>query len=271
MKKVHRGIKFNQKAWLKPYIDKNTKIRQKAKNNFEKDFFKLMNNAGFGKTLENVRKHRNIKLVTTERRRNYLVSEPNYHTTKFFKENLLAIEMRKTQILMNKPVYFGLSILDLSKTVMFEFWYDYVKPKYGKNAKLCYMDTDSFIVHVKTDDIYKNIAEDVETRFVTSNFEIDRSLPKGKNEKVFGLMKDELGRQSMKEFVGLRAKTYSYLKENNDEDEKAKGTRKCVIKIKLKFQDYKNCLKAAQIERKINYLRKKKIDVDSLKKIKKNS
>ena len=150
LKKVHRVIKFNQKGWLKSYIEMNTKLRQKAKTNFEKDFFKLMNNAVFGKTMENVRKHRNIKVVTTERRRNYLVSEPYYHTTKFFMENLLDIEMRKTQILMNKPVYLGLSILDLRKTVMYEFWYDYAKPRYGENAKLCYMHTDSFIVHVKT-------------------------------------------------------------------------------------------------------------------------
>ena len=121
LKKVRGVIKFNQKTWLKPYIDTNTMLRQKAKNNFEKYFFKLMTNSVFRKTMENVRKHRNIKLVTTERRRNYLVSEPNYHTTKFFAENLLAIEMRKTQILMNKPVYLGLSILDLSKTVMYEF------------------------------------------------------------------------------------------------------------------------------------------------------
>ena len=110
-----------------------------------------MNNAVFGKTRENVRKHRNIKLVTTERRRNYLASEPSYHTKKCFTENLLAIEMRKTQIVMNKPVYLGLSILDLSKPVIYKFWYDYVKPKYGEIAKLCYMDTDSFIVQVKTD------------------------------------------------------------------------------------------------------------------------
>ena len=124
----------------------NNKLRQKVKNNFQKDFFIIhQNNAVFGKTMVNVRKHRNIKLVTTERRRNYLVSEPNCHTTKFFMENLLAIEMRKTQILMNKPVYLGLSILDLSKTVIYEFWYDYVKPKYGKNRKLCYMDADSLI------------------------------------------------------------------------------------------------------------------------------
>ena len=151
----------------------NTKLSQKSKNNFEEDFLKFMINVAFGKTMENVRKHKNIKLVTTERRRNYLVSEQNYHSTKFFAENILAIEMRKTQILRNKPVYIDLSILDLkdlSKTVMYEFWSDYIKPKYGKNAKLCYMDTDSFIVYVKTDDIYKGIAEDVETRFYTSNF-----------------------------------------------------------------------------------------------------
>ena len=179
----------------------NTKLTQKAKTNFEKDFFKLMNNADFGKTMENVRKHRNIKLVTTKRKRNYLVSQPNYHTTKFLKKYLLAIEMRKTQILINNPVYLGLSILDLSKTVMYEFWYDYVKPKYGENAKHCYMDTDSFIVPVKADNIYKGIAEDVETRFCTSNFEIDRPLSKEKKKKVIGLMKDELGRQIMKASV----------------------------------------------------------------------
>ena len=120
--------------------------------------------------MENGRKHRNIKLVTTERRRNYLVSEPNYHTTKFSTENLLAIEMRKTQIIMNKSVYLGLSILDWSKTLIYEFRYNYVQPKYDENEKICYMDTDSFIVHVKKDDIYKDIAEDVETRFDTSNY-----------------------------------------------------------------------------------------------------
>ena len=133
--------------------------------------------------------------------------------------------MRKTQILMNKPVYLELSILDLNKIVMYEFWYDYVKPKYGENAKLCYMDTDSFIVHVKTDDIYKDIAGNVELRFDTSNFQIDSPLLKGKNKKVNGLMKDELGGQIMKEFVELTVNICSYLKVNNDEDKKAKGSK----------------------------------------------
>ena len=134
----------------------------------------------FGKTMGNMRKHRNIKFITTEKRLSYLVSEPNYHTTKFSVKNLLATKMRKAQILMNELVYLGLSILDLSKSVMYEFWYDYVKPIYGENEKFCYMDTGSFF-DVKTDDTYKDIAEDVETGFDTLNFEIDRSLPKEKN------------------------------------------------------------------------------------------
>ena len=128
---------FNQIAWLKPYIDINTGLRKEAKNEFEKDSFKLMNNSVFGKTIENVRKHRDINLVTTDEKRNNLVSVPNYHTTKCFSENVLAIEMKKTKEKMNKSVYLGMSILDITKTLMYEFWYDYIKPKYGDTTKLC--------------------------------------------------------------------------------------------------------------------------------------
>ena len=127
--------------------------KRKAKNEFENDFFKLMNNSVFGKTMENVRKHRDNKLVTTDEKRSKLVSEPNYHTTKGFSENLLAIEMKKTKAKMNKPVYLGLSILGISKTLMYKFWYDCIKPKYGDRAKLCCTDTDSFIIPV-TEDLY---------------------------------------------------------------------------------------------------------------------
>ena len=149
-----------------------------------------MINPVFGKSLENLRKHRDFKLLTTERRRNYLVSEPNYHTTKFFTKHLLAREMKKTQILMNKPIYLGLSILDISKTKMYEFWYNYVKSKYSEKVKLHCMDTDSFIVHVRTDIIYKDIVQNVEKRLDTSNYDGDRLLPMGKNKKVISLMKD---------------------------------------------------------------------------------
>ena len=179
----------------------NTKLRKKAKNDFE-----LMNNAVFGKTVEGVRKHRDIKLVTTDKRRNQLVSEPNYHTTKWFSEKLLAIEMKKTKVKMNKPIYLGLSILEISKTLMYEFWYDYMKPKYGDNVKLCYMDTDSFVMHIKTEDFYKDIGDDVEKRFDTSNYEINRLLSIGKNKKVIGLMKDELGGKIMTEFCCFKTK-----------------------------------------------------------------
>ena len=191
LKKVHRVIQFNQKAWLKPYIDMNTKLRKEAKNEFEKDFFKLMNNSVFGKTMENVRKHRDIKLVTTDKRRNQLASEPNYHTTKYFSENLMAIEMKKTKVKMNKPIYLGMSILDISKTLMYEFWYDYIKPKYKDKAKLCYMDTDSFAIYINTEDFNEDIAGDVESWFDTfiydENDERQRRI--GKNKKVIGRFK----------------------------------------------------------------------------------
>ena len=140
----------------------NTNLRTKTKNYFEKDFFKLMNNVLFGKAIENIRKHRDLNLVPTNKRRNQLVSEPNYHTTKWFSEHLLATEMKKIKVKMNKTVYLGLSILEISKTLMYEFWYDYIKPKYQDNAKLCYMDTDSFIIYIKTEDAYEDIANDVE-------------------------------------------------------------------------------------------------------------
>ena len=172
----------------------NTNLRKEAKNDFQKEFFKLMNNSVFGKTIENVRKHRDIKLVMTEEKRIKLVSEPNYHTTKRFSENLLAIEMKKTKVKMNKPVYLGMSILDISKTLMYEFWYEYIKPKYKDNAKLCYMDADSFIISIKTEDFYKDIANDVERWYDTSKYDENdkRPLPIGKNKKAIGYFKDEL-------------------------------------------------------------------------------
>ena len=221
---MHRAIKFNQEAWLKPYIDKNTKLRKDAKNEFEKDFLKLMNNSVFGKTMENVRKHRDIKLVTTEEKIIKLVLEPNYHTTKQFSENLLAIEMKKTKVKMNKPVYLGMSILDISKTLTYEFWYDYIKPKYGDKEKLCYMDIDSFVIHITTEDFYRDIANDIEKWFDTSNFDENykRPLAIGKIKKIIGLFKVELTGKIMKEFCALKAKMYAYLMDDGDEKKNAK-------------------------------------------------
>ena len=160
----------------------------------------------------------------------------------YISEDLPIIEMNKTRVKMNKPIYLGLSILDISKILMYEFWYDYMKPKYGNDVKLCYMDTDSFIMNIKTEDFYKDIANDVEKRFDTSNYEVNRPLPTGKNKKVIGSMKDKLGGKIITEFVTLRPKTYSYLTDNGKEDKKAKGKKNWIIKRMIKFNDNKNCL-----------------------------
>ena len=215
----------------------NTELRKQAKNDFEKDLFNLMNNSVFGKTMGNARKQRDITLVITDKRTNQLVSEPRYHTTKWFSEILLAIEMKKIKVKINEPVYLGMSILEINKTLMYEFWYDYIKRKYQDNAKLGYMDTDGFISHIKTEDFYEDIADDVKKRFDTSNYEVNRPLRTGKNKKVIGLMKDELGGKIMTEFAALRPKTYSYLMVNGNSDKKAKGSKKCVIKTVLKCND----------------------------------
>ena len=140
----------------------NTELRKNAKNEFEKKFFKLMNNSIFGKTMENLRHHRDIKLVTSDKRRKRLVSQPNYHSHKKFSDHLMAIEMKKTRVKMTKPLYLGMSILDISKILMYEFWYDYINPMYGDRAKLCYTDTDSFIINIKTEDFFEDISNDVE-------------------------------------------------------------------------------------------------------------
>ena len=242
LKKIYRIIEFNQKAWLKPYIDMNTELRKLARNDFEKDLFKLMNNSVFGKTMENIRKHREIKLVTTDKKRSKLVSEPNYHTINLISEDLSIIETKKTKVKMNKPIYLRLSILEISKILMYEFWYDYMKPKYKDNVRLCYMDTDSFIMNIKTKDFHKDISDDVDNRFDTSNYEVKRPLLTGKNKKVIGLMKDELGGETITEFIALRPKTYSYLTDNYKIDKKAKETKKCIIKKMIKFDDYEKCL-----------------------------
>ena len=243
--RIHRAIEFNQLPWLKSYIDFNTQLRTAATNDFEKDFFKLMNNLVFGKMMENIRKHRNIGLVTTEEKYLRMVTKPNFKSGVLFGENLMGCEMGKIKVVMNKPIYLGQAILDLSKIMMYEFHYDYMVPKYGLDKlKLCYMDTDSLVYEIKTEDFYTDIADDVEEMFDTSGYDNKdaRPLPIGKNKKVIGLMKDELGGKIMTEFIALRPKLYSYKKLDGSEDKKCKGIKKCIVKKTLTFEDYKTCL-----------------------------
>ena len=169
LKKVNRVIEFRQSKWMKAYIMLNTRLRKDAKNEFEKDFFKLMNNSVFGKTMENIRNHEDMKLVTSEKKYLKYVMKPNFKDGHPFSQHLFAVEMGKREITMNKPVYLGQAILD----TMSEFNYDCMRFKYGSKIKLCYMDTDSFVYEIETEDFYRDIAKDVKKRFDTSGYSKD--------------------------------------------------------------------------------------------------
>ena len=258
LKKIHRGIKFIESEWMKPYIEMNTNLRTKAKNNFEKDFFKLMNNSVFGKTMENIRNRVNVKLVNTEERLKKLSAKPNYKSCKIFNENLISVHMKKTSLTMNKPVYLGMCILDLSKTIMYDFHYNYIKPKYGAKAKLLFTDTDSFLYEIETEDFYKDISKDVKDRFDTSDYPENHpsGIPTGINKKVLGMFKDEAAGKRIKEFVGLRAKLYSFIMEDGKENKRCKGVKKQVVESSITHEDYKTCLRTGKEQlRKQNILR----------------
>ena len=245
LKKIHRGIKFVESKWLNPYIDKNTNLRTQAKNNFEKDFFKLMNNSVFGKTMENIRNRVNVKLVSTKEKLKKLVAKPNFKgPPKIFNENLVSVHMKKTSLTMNKPVYLGMCILDLSKIIMFDFHYNYIKPKYGNNAKLLFTDTDSLFYEIQTEDFYKDISGDVKNRFDTSDYPENHpsGIPTGINKKVLGMMKDEAAGKNIKEYVGLRSKLYSFIMEEGKENKKCKGVKRQVVESYITHEDYKTCL-----------------------------
>ena len=193
--------------------------------------------------MENIRKHRNIKLVTTEEKYLLIVMKPNFKSGVLFGENLMGCEMGKIKVVMNKLVYLGQPILDLSKIVMYEFHYDYMVPKYDlEKLELCYIDTDILAYEIRTEDFYADIADDVPARFDTSGYCPNRPLPVGLNKKVIGFMKDELGGKIMTEFVALRPKLYSYKKLDGSEYKKCNRIKKCIVEKTLTFEDYKTCL-----------------------------
>ena len=279
LKKVHRGIKFYQSPWMEPYIRKNTELRKEAKNAFEKDFFKLMNNSVFGKTIENIRKRQNVKLLDNRKKALKLSSKPNFCRATIFDEHLVAIHMKKTEVYFNKPIYVGQAILDLSKTLMFDFHYNYIKKKYGQKAELLMTDTDSLMYLIQTDDVYNDIKKDVKKKFDTSNFpDVHPSgIATGVNEKVVGKFKNEAAANNITPFVGLSSKLYSYLMEisygkngklkepEEDSIRKAKGVKKNVIKKSLTFEDYKKCLFSEEkVLKEMNIIGSKNHDIYSM-------
>ena len=265
LKKIHKIIKFKEEAWLKPYIELNTKLRANGKNDFEKDFFKLMNNSVFGKTMENIRKRVDIKLVNNRFSALRFAAKPNFESCTIFDENLIAIHMKRVKLLFDKRIYCGMSILDISKTLIFDFHYDYIKPKYQEKAKLLFTDTDSLCYEMETDDFFQDISADVKEKFDTSNFpKIHPSnIPTGINKKVIGMMKDEAGGKIIEEFVGLRSKLYSVrMYEDKKEEKKCKGIKKSVIKKTITHQDYKDCLISGKKQmRSMNIIRSYKHEI----------
>ena len=241
---VHRGISFYQSSWMEPYIRKNTELRKTAANSFEKDFFKLMNNSVFGKTIENIRKRQNIFLIDNRKKAAKLSSRPNFERATIFDKNLIAVHMKKTEVYFNKPVYVGQAILDLSKTLMFDFNYNYIKKKYKNRAELMFTDTDSLLYLIHTDDFYKDISHDIKNKFDTSDYppNHESGILTEVNKKVIGMFKDEVAGRQITHFVGLRPKLYSFKVEDGSLTKKCKGVKKNVVKNKIEFEDYVECL-----------------------------
>ena len=255
--KVHRILEFDQSKWMKPYIDLNTEKRQAAKNDFEKDFYKLMNNSVFGKTMENIRNRVDVQLVKNKEQAQKLVNKPNFESFKIFSKNLIAIHMKKTKLRFDKPTYVGMSILELSKTLMYDFHYNHIKNKYHNKAQLLFTDTDSLCYHIVTEDIYKDMKKD-KMLFDTSNYSKDHKLYSNENNKVIGKMKDETGGKPIVEFVGLRAKLYAYKTIDNIEEKKAKGIKKKVVEQTINLKDYKRCLfEGKLVHRTMNIIQSK--------------
>ena len=277
--KVHKVLAFHQTAWMQPYIMKNTQLRTTAKNDFEKDFFKLMNNAVshswislfslfqisaefvncparllldrslfsvslvqvFGKTMENVRKRVDVRLFRSDEEERILrrIARPTFVRQEIFHEHLVGIQNRKERVLLNKPIYVGMSVLDLSKWLMYDFYYNNLKKTYSDKIQLLYTDTDSVIIHVQTEDIYQDMQANI-SDYDTSNYTPGHPLYSDQNKKVIGKFKDELGGKVMTEFIGIRPKMYSYVGE--DSGKRAKGVKKSVLKKTISHDDYRTCI-----------------------------
>ena len=247
LKKTHRILEFNEAPWMEPYIRMNTEFRKKSKSAFEKDFYKLMNNSVFGKTMENLRKRVDIKVVRTcgnpkeKEQIRKIIAKPNYDRVVIFLEELSALHSHKTRLKLNKPVYVGICVLDLSKHLMYDWYYNTLKRKYGSQCTLLYTDTDSLLVDLKTPDVYADM-ESMKTHYDFSDYPKDHQLFSEQNKKAIGKFKDECSGTPIAEYVGLRPKMYSILRADEQLIKKAKGVKKYVITKQINFANYKDAL-----------------------------
>ena len=241
IRKVHRVLKFDQSPWLKQFIDFNTEKRKHAKNSFEKDSFKLMNNSVFGKTMENLCKRVDVRLVTNEKKLDTLTAKPTYVSSKIFNEHFMAVHKVKETLTLNRPTYVGMCILDLSKMLMYDSHYNYIKKKYNNRARLLFTDTDSLTYEIEAEDIYKDFWNDKD---MFDNRDYPESSPYhcNVNKKIIGKFTDEAYGIPITECIGLKSEMYSYVKDNEKGGRTAKGIKKNVIKNNIKHEDYKNTL-----------------------------
>ena len=244
LKNIHRALSFEQSQWLKPYIDFNTQRRKEAKSKGDKfgdSFFKLMNNAVFGKTMENVRNRQKVRLVTNEKNMIKILSRPTFESCKIFSENLVAVKSCKEVLYLNKPIYVGMTILDTSKCLMYDFHYNHIKAKYGSKARLLFTDTDSLCYEVETKDVYEDFWSDKHL-FDFSGYDKGSKYWDDTNKKVVGKFKDETDGVPIVEFVGLRSKMYSFEKMGGESVNRAKGVKKCVVSNVISHKDYRDTL-----------------------------
>ena len=222
----------------------NTNLRAQAKNEFEKGYFKLLNNAFFGRTMMNVRKFMSFELVNDEKRAMRCIANPRYKHRCVFSKYLTGIHFHRKKCLLNVPIYLGFSILDISKTVMYEYWYNYLKPKFDERIELAYTDTDSFIYSVQSEDYYAEIKGNIDRIYDTSNYPHDHPLYSTKNKKIPGYFKNELGAKIMSEFIALCPKMYSVIKLclSDEEYKTGKGVNKPVLEKRIKHKHYKDCV-----------------------------
>ncbi|EFA09106.1 hypothetical protein TcasGA2_TC015228 [Tribolium castaneum] len=260
---IHRVLSFNQSPWLKTYIDLNTEMRNKSKNALEKDVFKLMNNSVFGKTMESIDKRVNVKLVTSWNNigrkpgAESLIARPNFKNSSIFTPNFVAIQLENEKVFYNKPLYVGFTILDISKTIMYDFYYNFIKLKYGNNATLLYTDTDSLVIEIFCENIYDDIKSNIE-RFDTSNYKAENIHGIPVSSSVIGKMKDEYKGRVISEFLGTGAKAYCVDVEG-ELSKKAKGIKHNVITSELHKIDYQNAVTVPNTEiiKEMNIFRSK--------------
>ena len=269
MTKVHRIIKFQQRAWLKPWIDFNTGKRKEAKSDFEKELYKLMNNSVYGKTMEDKRNHMDFELVDNEFRYEKCVNNPTFKNRFILNENLVGVEETKAKLKLDKPIFLGMTILDLSKFHMYQFYYDVLKKKYNENIKLVYTDTDSYVIQTMTDDVYKDF-NDIKQHMDFSDYPVEHPCHDKTNKKVLGMFKDECSSKIITKFIALKPKSYAFtIHGEDDEHKKSKGVVKHKVKKELSYQNYHEALfQNKKHEISYNFIRSRNHQLFSMSQVK---